>query len=193
MDADSDAPDGPGPDLDPESIMRQIASLRTYLIVVAGRLAEGHPPPGRGVSDLVHSVLVDAFDEVRNGDGGFTFRSFEELKAWLVNRLRWAHQDGERRRRRYERVLQALPPRRGPRTPGSEVASRERDRLRAEARAKLDPADRQLIEWRIDEGLTFREIGRRRGYSTSYARRAWLGARRRFRSIYQGLVGALST
>jgi RNA polymerase sigma factor (sigma-70 family) len=189
MDTDRREPDGPGPGIDAESIMREIASLRTYLIVVANRLADGRPPAGKGVSDLVHSVMADAFEGLRDGDGGFRFRSVEELKGWLVNRLEWAFLDGERRRQRYERVLRALPPRRGPRDPRSEVASREEDRLRAEAREKLDPADRRLIEWRIDGGLTFKEIGRQLGCSPSYARRAWLGAWGRFRSTFDGLAG----
>jgi DNA-directed RNA polymerase specialized sigma24 family protein len=69
------------------------------------------------------------------------------------------------------------------------VVRGEQARLRAEALAKLDPADRQLIEWRVVEGATFREIGQRRGYSAPYAHRACHEALQRLRAIYRNLGG----
>jgi RNA polymerase sigma factor (sigma-70 family) len=165
--------------------------LRTYLIFVAGTFTGGRALPGRNVSDLVQSVLVGAFAKIRRG--GFSYRSDKELRSWLVRRLRWTYKRWKKRARTYDTILRGLMPRPAQRTPGSEVVAKERARLLAEARGKLDPADRQLIEWRDDERLTFKEIGRRRGYSTSYARRDWLAARRRLRLICRSLGGAPST
>jgi RNA polymerase sigma factor (sigma-70 family) len=193
MSADRRAPETGAQDIDNESSIRAIASLRTYLMFVAAKFAGAQAIPTKGASDLVDSVIADAFAEIRHGDGRFTFKSDKELKSWLVNRLRWTYRSGLRRRRRYDEILHDLPPNPVPRTPASEVALNERARLVAEARAKLDPADRQLIEWRLDEGLTLEEIGGRRGCSASYARRACLEAFQRFRSIYLGIGGPRST
>jgi DNA-directed RNA polymerase specialized sigma24 family protein len=175
--------------MDQDSLMREIASLRTYLTFVAGRFGGVRALQGRGLSDLVDSVLGDAFAKVRWGDGRFTFKSDKELRSWLVNRLHWTYLDALGRDQRLAEILRGLQPRHLPRTPGSEVAIGERARLLAEARAKLDPADNQLIQWREDDELTFEEIGRRRGYSASYARRAYLDAMQRLGSIYLGIGG----
>jgi hypothetical protein len=50
--------------------------------------------------------------------------------------------------------------------------------------ANLDSEDRQLIEWRVNLGLTYREIGQRKGCSTTYARQAWLKTLKKLRSTY---------
>jgi RNA polymerase sigma factor (sigma-70 family) len=183
MGTNPDIPDGPGKQSESERLSREIASFRTYLLFVAGRL------PGVGASDLVHSVLAEAIDEVRRRDGRFTFKSSAGLKAWLVKRMRWMYWERLRRRRRDERLLRGLPSPRSSRTPGSEFEAIERDRLVTDALTKLDPADRRLIEWRHDERLKFKEIGLRRGCSTSRARRAYLEAIEKFASVYQSIRG----
>jgi RNA polymerase sigma factor (sigma-70 family) len=193
MDADPRALIGPGREFDQESFIREIASLRTYLMFVAGTFEGVDSLPGRGVSDLVHSVLGDAFAKVRDGDVRFTFQSDQELKSWLVKRLRWTYWDYSQDRSRYERILQGLPPGPSPRNPESELVLKERAELLAEARAKLEPADRQLIEWRVDEGLTYEEIGRRRGYTASYARRACLDVLQILGSVYLSIGGSPPT
>jgi RNA polymerase sigma factor (sigma-70 family) len=189
MDANHGAPDGHGRDIDPELLVRKVASLRTYLMFVAGKFRGVRSLPGQNVSDLVDSVLGDALAKIRAGDDLFAFRSDKELRTWLANRLRWEYLDCLRRHRRLDEILQDLLPPRAPRTPGSDLEIDEQARLLAAARSKLDPTDQQLIEWRVDEGLTFEEIGRRRGYSASFARRAWLDALRRLESIYADLRG----
>jgi RNA polymerase sigma factor (sigma-70 family) len=192
MDASQSPSNGQGWNVDQESFNREIASLRTYLMVVANSL---HGIRGRGdvdASDLVDSVLLDAFEKVRKSDPAFAFRSKEELRAWLANRLKWAYQDRLKRRLRYGEMLSRLPAPAMPRTPSSGAASNEEAVRLREALGRLDSVDRQVIQGRVFEGLTFREIGRRRGYSASYARRAWLVAKSRFESVYQGIGKALS-
>jgi DNA-directed RNA polymerase specialized sigma24 family protein len=184
MDADRGAPNGQGQDIDQESLFREIASLRTYLLFVAGRFKGIDALPGVGVSDLVDSVIGDAFAEIQHGGGHFTFKTDNELRSWLVKRLEWTYKSWLRRRGRYNEILRNLPPHPVSRTPGSELMLKEL----ADARAKLDPADRQLIKWRVDDGLTFEAIGRQRGCSTSRARRAFIEAIERLKTLCPGLA-----
>src|SRR5689334_21139905 len=109
MDADHGATDGQDPVVDQEALLREIASLRTYLIFVAGTFAGRSAIPGRSASDLVHSVLVGALDKIRRGD--FTFRSDKALRSWLVKRLRWTYRRWKKRTRTYASILQGLRPR----------------------------------------------------------------------------------
>jgi DNA-directed RNA polymerase specialized sigma24 family protein len=190
MDLDHPSPSGPGRDIDQDALMREMASLRTYLLFIAGKLEHAGSLPGRGVSDLVDSVLCDVFALVRDDDDRFSCLSHQQLKDRLVRRLRWTYWDCLRGRHTYERILEGLPPAPSPRTPSSEIAGQEQGALMAQAQAMLDPADRQLIAWREDECLTYEEIGRRRGYSTPYARRAYLDALERLRSRYLSLGGS---
>jgi DNA-directed RNA polymerase specialized sigma24 family protein len=193
MGANPSARDGQGPEIDQESLIRKVESLRTYLLFVAGRSKRLHSLPSRGVSDLVDSVLADAFEMIRNGEGQFTFQSDKKLRSWLVQRLLWTYLERLRQRHRHDQILRGLPSPLKPRTLSSEVALKEQAGRLAEARAMLDPSDRQLIGWRVDEDLTFDEIGRRRGYSTSYACRAYLKAMRRLGAFYRGIGGSDAT
>jgi RNA polymerase sigma factor (sigma-70 family) len=177
------------PIVDQETFIREIASLRSYLAVVAAML---NGIRRLGVSDIVDSVLLDAFDRVRQGEPDFSYRSNEELRAWLVNRLKWTYQDRLKRRQRYGEILSGLAPPALPRTPSSDAAYNERAGQVRATLSRLDPADREIIEGRVFEGLTYEEIGRKRGYSASYARRAWLAAKSRFESVYRGKGKALS-
>jgi RNA polymerase sigma factor (sigma-70 family) len=187
MDADQGAHGGQGPNIDQESFIREIASLRTYLLFVAGKLPGIQFLRVEGVSDLVDSVIKDALTKVRQGDGDLRFWSDKQLKSWLVNRLRWTYRDRVERQQQYDRILRLLPPPQGPASPSSEAARAEQARLQDQARAKLDSADRRLIQWRFDEDLTFKEIGRERECSTSYARRAWLRAWQTLELIYRNI------
>jgi RNA polymerase sigma factor (sigma-70 family) len=187
MDSGEAAPAGQGAAIDQEMLVREIGTLRTYLLCVAGNFPGASSSPSQGTSDLVDSVLVEVLEGIREGREHLEFQSSAGLRAWLAQRLRWAHWDRVRRHERYREMLANLPPRPVPQTPSSEVRAAEQARLLAEARAKLAPGDRELIAWRHDEGLTFHEIGRRRGCSISYARRAYLQAMRNFRSSLRSL------
>jgi RNA polymerase sigma factor (sigma-70 family) len=186
MDANASATLGPRRHLDDDSQMRLIASLRTYLLFVLGTKHQGQGFPDRGLSDIVDSVLVEAFAIVREGGGRLTLRSKNELIAWLVQRMEWRLTDRRRRHETYERILAALPQRPPGRTPSSEAAINEASRKLADARAKLNPADRELIHWREVEQLTFAQIAELRGVSTSYAKRAYDQALARLRRNFLG-------
>jgi RNA polymerase sigma factor (sigma-70 family) len=192
MDTSQSASNGQGSNIDQESLNREIASLRTYLIVVARSLNGIQRLGDVGVSDLVDSVLLDAFERVKEVDSDFTFRSKDALKVWLAKRLKWTYHDRLERRLRHGEIVAGLPAPAVSRTPSSEAAYKEKAHRVREALGKLGSADRQVIEGRIVDGLTFREIGRRHGYSASYARRVWLGAKARFESVYQGIGKVLS-
>lgn len=186
MKSDREAPGGRGLCIDRDLFVREICSLRTYLLVVAGRLKGAGPLPELGISDLVDGVICDACAKVRGGDAGLAFRSIGELKAWLVQQVDWALKDCRRRHSAYERLLRRLGPPRGSGT----LSGEERIRLLLEALGRLDPADGQLIDWRFYEELTYEEIGRRRGTTAAPARRMCLGALEKLGSIYRGLGGS---
>jgi RNA polymerase sigma factor (sigma-70 family) len=186
MDANPSTAGGQARNVDQELLYREIASLRTYLIVCA-RSMNGIRHLGVAVSDLVDSVLADAFEKVADGDAKLVFRSSGELRSWLVERLQWNYKDRMKRRLRYGEILASLTPPPSPRTPSNEAASGETALRVREVLDQLDSGDRQVIDARVFEGLRFREIARRHGYSTSYARRVWLRAIARVRSRYPSL------
>jgi DNA-directed RNA polymerase specialized sigma24 family protein len=51
------------------------------------------------------------------------------------------------------------------------LAKQEEARAMAEALGRLGSDDREIVTWRCVDGLSYEEIGRRRGYSDTYARR----------------------
>jgi len=54
-------------------------------------------------------------------------------------------------------------------TAGTKAAKNEELRILAQSLALLDPADQEMIRWRYLDELTWEEIGRRRGFSATYA------------------------
>lgn len=110
----------------------------------------------------------------------------------MAQRLKWKYQTRLKRLLRFVEILTNVPQPAGPRTPSSEVTREETIRLVHEALERLEPADRQMIEWRVFEKLRFKEIGRRLGYSAPYAQRMWLVAKSRFESDYGDAGKALS-
>jgi RNA polymerase sigma factor (sigma-70 family) len=186
MDAQPSPAAEPEQDADPQALARAIASNRTYLMFVASKFKGTHSLPER-VSDLAHQALLEALGAVRAGDGGrLAFPSEKKLRAWLRTILKRTYHDMLRRHRAKKRTPRILPPRPVPPSPSSQAARNENAQRLAEARAALDPVDRELIDWRVIDGLTFEEIGRRRGFSTSYARRACEQALRKLAALYDG-------
>ncbi len=189
MNGHAAAPGGQARRMDQESFMREIASLRTYLLAVARapqfRLATG----AQSRSDLVDSVLVDAFKRVRRDDGSLSFTSTRELMSWLTRRLRWRLRDRCRRKNSHEKALAEIPPAPEPPTPSSEAGHNESLRLLARVRTLLEPSERQLIDWKVVEGMKYREIGLRLGCSPSYAHRAVRKALENASRLYQRLRG----
>ena len=56
-------------------------------------------------------------------------------------------------------------------SPSSALAKDEEVRAMAVALNRLEPSERAIVVWRCVDGLSYEEIGRRRGYSDTYARR----------------------
>src|SRR5262249_38299959 len=125
MDAKPSAPSGQRRHVDQEFLYREIASWRSYLIVCA-RSKNGIRHLGVAESDLVDSVLADAFEKVANGDPKLVSLSSGELRSWLVQRLQWTYEDRLERRFRYAEILASLEAPGAPRTPSSEAASGEK-------------------------------------------------------------------
>jgi RNA polymerase sigma factor (sigma-70 family) len=177
---DPGKPPSPVSDDDRELLARAIASYSTYLMFVAGRLKGQHLQTEEGASDLVQKTLVAALTKIRKGTGQLPGRTDPDVKAWLRKVLVNTYHDMQRYHRARKRTPGAISrPREAP-SPSCEAMLNEEAGRLAEARKKLDTDDRQLLEWRDDQGVTFEEIGRRRGFSASYASRAYRRARARF-------------
>ena len=188
MNRDSQSSHGSKPAQDRAALGRAIASCSTYLMMVAGRLKGRHLQTQEGISDLVQRTLVNALETIREGRTVLPTGTDEELRAWLVGVLKNTYREMVRHYKTKKRDPIALPPRpRGP-SPSSEAIWNEEVARRTKALESLEPLDREILRWRDDEELTFEEIGRRRGYSTSYACRAYRKARARFEQAWRGDV-----
>jgi RNA polymerase sigma factor (sigma-70 family) len=178
--------DGPDHRDDREALERAIASQRTYLMFVAGKLKGSHLQAIEGVSDLVQRTFLAALEKVRRGDDGLPGRADGAVRAWLRRILKNNYYDMIKFYNAVKRTPAGAAPAREPLSPSGEATLKEAARRLDEAREAIPPGDREILAWKDDEQLTFREIGRRRGYSTTRAHRAYHEARERFESVYRG-------
>jgi RNA polymerase sigma factor (sigma-70 family) len=163
---------GGGARTDGEALARAIATYSTYLMAVAGRLKGRNLQAEEGASDLVQRTFKAALEKIRDGCDGLPGDTDEEIKAWLVGVLKNTYRDMVRHHRARKRTPVELPTPKALSPSGEAILMEEVER-RKRAFQMLDPDDREILGWRDDEGLTFKAIGQRRGYSESYARRAY--------------------
>jgi RNA polymerase sigma-70 factor (ECF subfamily) len=182
-------PDTPAPDSDGdrESLEREVASLRTYLLKVANGLGGGPRWCGVNPSDIVQEALKSALVDIRKGK--FRARGAGSLRAWLRCILVSKYRDAARAAARAGKPEPVTDVPDGGPSPSEEYADREQEALRRRALDALPPRDRQVLIWRQDEDLTFEEIGRRLGISVKGASKAFYRAGQRLRDAYQGLAG----
>jgi RNA polymerase sigma factor (sigma-70 family) len=158
-----------------DSLERSLDSYRAYLLFVAWRIKGDELAGVEGASDLVQRTLFAALEKIR--DGRVPGESERQRKAWLrrilcntfrteVRRARSAKNGGGR----VVGLEDSAPD--STTSPSGKVERREQESLLAEAFDRLAPDERELITWRFVDGLSCEEIGRRRGYSASYASRA---------------------
>jgi RNA polymerase sigma factor (sigma-70 family) len=155
---------------DPESLERALESCRTYLLYVAWRLKGDEGVVGaEGASDLVQQTMLVALKKVEEGKGpGPTPR---DHRAWLRQILINLMREKSRRLRRQPGGLDEDAIADSGTSPSGTLAKEEQARAMAEALGRLGPDDREIVTWRCVDGFSYEEIGRRRGYSDTYARR----------------------
>jgi RNA polymerase sigma factor (sigma-70 family) len=156
-------------DDDRAALQRALESCRTYLLYVAWRVRGNDGVAGaEGASDLVQQTMLVALKKVEEGKGpGPTTR---DHRAWLRQILINLMREKSRRTRRLPQGINE-PIADSAMSPSNELARQEEARAMAEALGRLDPAEREIVTWRCVDGLSYEEIGRRRGYSDTYARR----------------------
>ncbi len=121
-------------------------------------------------SDLAQDVAQDAFLKAFRGLGGF--RGDAAFRTWLLtiaaNTARGALRRSGRRR---ETALDAAPPVASREPDPEETTARNEEAARARAMMERLPEKQRLsVQLRIDEGLSFREIGEVIGSSEGAAR-----------------------
>jgi RNA polymerase sigma factor (sigma-70 family) len=152
------------------SLERALESCRTYLLYVAWRLKGSDGVVGaEGASDLVQQTMLVALRKAQEGKSpGPTPK---DHRAWLRQILINVMREKTRRVRGEPGGLEDLVADSGT-SPSSALAKQEETHAMAEALDRLGPDEREIVTWRCVDGLSYAEIGRRRAYSDSYARRA---------------------
>lgn len=159
---------------DHSALWRLSETLRPWLKQVAHQeLGPGKRGTSEDDSDLVQRTLVKAVQ----GISGFRGSSLEEWRAWLAaitrNEARSSRRHAGAGRRAISREIplsETLPPA-SREDPPSAAARREElgERLK-QAVAQLTPEQRQLLNWRQDEGLSHAEIASRLGITVEATR-----------------------
>jgi RNA polymerase sigma-70 factor (ECF subfamily) len=130
-------------------LVRNIDQLRAYV----DKLSRHQCPVGRTENeDLLH----DAFCRALYKKWQFRGKSLEELQAWLKTIIRRIRCSSIRRRVHIDVLPQDVPSH-DP-GPDSIVERRELCRRLIQAVEELPSGDRQLIDYRFDQGLTHRDI-----------------------------------
>jgi RNA polymerase sigma-70 factor (ECF subfamily) len=165
-----------------------------YLLLVAGRALDDKLNAKVGASDLVQDTFVEAqrdFDRFR----GETQKDFH---AWLVGILanRLANNVRRYRQTQGRDVDREIPPeavdaalarlRDETATPGADVVLREEQYRVQTALERMPEELRSLLVERTWQGLSFAEIGQRRGVSSEAARKLWARA---VREMHRTLLG----
>ncbi len=150
-------------------------ALRGYLLHLAEQHLDGNLQAKAGASDLVQAALLAAHAHRDQYHG----RSEAHLKGWLrrilLNVIRkfrrhWRRQERDacREVRIADHPGLQLPD--GKDTPSTHARRKEQQGRLAGAVALLTEEQRQAVAWRIDEGLSFADIGARLGKSADAAR-----------------------
>jgi len=135
--------------------------------------------------DLAQDVAQDAFLKAFRGLSGF--RGDAAFRTWLLTIAANAARGALRRQgRRRETRLDAAPPLASEEKAPDEIveSSAEAARTRA-ALARLPEKQRLSIQLRVDEGLSFREIGEVIGSSEGAARVNYFHGIRKLRELMQ--------
>lgn len=178
-----------------DAIGRLIQDCRAYLLSIANQELESDFGAKVGGSDLVQETMLSA----QRCLGDFQGQSREELLAWLrgmlINdiketrrRFRTGRRDVGREQvlaedsadRRIEQVPAAEA------TPSTDAITREEAARLQQVLNELSPEDREVIELRNWQRLSFADIGERTGRSAEAARKQWSRAIVRLQNKLEG-------
>ncbi len=159
-----------------------IESCRPYLLLIANQELEPVFTAKTGASDVVQETLMSAqlcLNQFRGNDRN-------ELLGWLrsilINDLKETRRHYRTQGRLVDREMplteidslrSVQAPTSPAHTPSSEAVIREQRKILGEAMKRLNDEDRQIVQLRSWERLSFREIGERTGRSTEAARKRW--------------------
>jgi RNA polymerase sigma-70 factor (ECF subfamily) len=170
-----------------EALGQVLDSCRGYLLRIASRRLGADLRSKGGTSDLVQQTFLDAQRHFERFQG----ESEKELLAWLRQILLHNLAHFQRRYRATgKRDLGHEIPLTGEASstdggvdvatetpsPSEQIAAREEAEAVQKALERLSEEHRHVLALRHQEQLTFEEIGRRLGRSTSGARALWLRA-----------------
>jgi RNA polymerase sigma-70 factor, ECF subfamily len=169
------------PEDDPASSEWALESCRTYLLYVAWRIGGDQGVAGvEGASDLVQQTMLVALRKVQEGKGPDP--TPKDHRAWLRRILINLMREKTRRRRREAGSIENEVVDSGT-SPSGDFRRKEEARVLTKALDRLGPREREIIIWRCVDGLSYEEIGRRQGYTGTYARRVVSNALDRLRSM----------
>jgi RNA polymerase sigma-70 factor, ECF subfamily len=170
-----------------EALGQVLEACRGYLLRIAGRRLSAALRSKGGASDLVQQTFLDAQCQFER----FRGESEKELLAWLRQILlhNLAHFQRRYRATRKRDLEHEVPLTSAASStdggadlatqtpsPSEQITAREEAEAVQEALKRLSEEHRQVLALRHQEQLTFEEIGRRLGRSTSGARALWLRA-----------------
>lgn len=170
-----------------DALGRLLETYRGYLLGIANEELDPNLQGKLGGSDLVQETFLKAHAEFDK----FRGRSREEWLSWLRTILRNHLSNVDRR---YQRTGKRSVSRERPLgdpsgftgrlaaegdSPSSLARARERDEQLGAALEQLPESQRQLIQWRNYEMMSFEEIGHRLGKSAEAARKLWARALQR--------------
>lgn len=166
-----------GPSL-PVDVGALLQGFRHYLLAIANAELPSELAGAVAPSDLVQETLLRGLDRF----AGFRGTGTEELAAWLRqilhNQMASARRAQLRRKRREtaaERIVPVVDAASQSSPSDAAMSHEERERLN-DAMARLPDDQRQALELRHREDLTFQEIGRRMSRSDEAARKLWVRA-----------------
>ena len=174
---------------DERTWVEAVEAHRAYLTAVARRQLAAGAAGEEGPSDLVQDVALAALDAARDGrapdPGDGRWRPW--LTRILRNKIRQAVRKHRARRRGGGAVFALLDLElsdSGTSPSAGEVRDEESLRVHR-ALARVDPRQRQILQWLVTDGLAVKAIAGHLGCSPSYASRACKDALNALRLAYR--------
>lgn len=182
---------------DPEAANAVLTRLNEYARSQADRCLAGEPLVTDSASDLVQKSLYIAHRGIRE----FRGESENQLKAWLTQVIKRQVIDARRAKlalKRSGRIqhlsindskvqFQPIDPLETPRT---QSLSRENHQLLRKLVEELSEEAQLVLRARMDDELTFEEIGKRLGKSESQVRRLWYKSVTQLQARFLNATGA---